>query len=909
MATILIVDDHADNRAVLIAMLSHRGDRLLQAASGAEALELTRKEKPDLIIADVLMPKMDGYELVQEIRADPKIANTAVVFYTASYIEEEARKLAEACGVQQVIVKPAEPEDVFKIVDAALGGHAKTAIKRPPQEFDREHLHLVSDKLSQKVEELERLTHQHELIVRSAGDGIYGTDLQGNIIFANPKAGELLRWEPHALVGKPAHRTIHYQHADGRPYPVEECPIYASALGKGACRVTNDVFWRKDGTSFRVEYVAAPVRDIDGRITGSIIIFRDITEQVAAEQRLKLHEQQYRLLFQTNPNSMWIFDTKSLRILAVNEAAVAQYGYSAEEFLKLTLRDLRPAEEVGKLTGALSPAEAQSHYSGEFCHQRKDGSKIDVAIYSSPLMWEGVQARMVSAIDITERKKAVQRLREQADIIDRAHDAVIIRDFQSDKVIFWNSGAEQLYGWQKKEALGQRLGDLIFPESNERTALIEQLLSSGEYRGEIKHRCKDGREVVVDTRTTLIRDADGQPRAVLGINSDVTEKRRLEMQLLRSQRLESIGTLASGVAHDLNNILTPILICSAILEKEVPENRRPSLKLIESSALRGAAIVKQVLTFARGVEGERVLIKPNHLIEEMIDIAKKTFPKSIEISSKYPEDLWTVQGDPTQLHQVLLNLCVNARDAMPNGGALVIGAENIDVDENYAAMMPGASAGSYVTIRVSDTGSGMTRATVEKIFDPFFTTKEVGKGTGLGLSTGLGIVKSHGGFISVYSEIDKGTTFRVFLPAQTGQETTARPEVAAELLHGHGEVVLCVDDEQSILQVTQMILEEKGYKVLTAHDGPEAVAIFASEMNSITAVLTDIGLPFIDGVTLIRSLKKLKPSTAFIASTGQAEPSKATQLQELGVTNLLQKPYDTQRLLEALRSAIDSVKA
>jgi two-component system, cell cycle sensor histidine kinase and response regulator CckA len=909
MATILVVDDRADNRAVLIAMLSHRGYRLLEAESGREALAMTRTEKPDLIIADVLMPKMDGYELVQEIRGDPKVANTTVIFYTASYIEEESRKLAEACGVRHVIIKPAEPEQVFKAVDAALDAPQKVKIKMPPPAFDREHLHLVSDKLSQKVEELERLTHEHELILRSAGDGIHGIDLQGNVVFENPKAGQLLGWKPSELIGKRAHETIHHKHADGSPYPVEECPIHASMRDGATRRVSNDVFWRKDGSSFRVGYVAAPLRETDGKIRGSIIVFRDITERVAAEQRLKLQEEQYRLLFQTNPNPMWVFNVETLQILAVNESALVEYGYSREEFLKLTLHHLRPPEEAEKLREAISPAGEAAHYSGEFRHQRKDGSPMDVAIFSSPVIWEGAKARMVTAIDITDRKQSVQRLREQTEIIDRAHDAVIIRDFESDRITFWNSGAENLYGWTKQEALGSSLGDLIFTESSDRAKLVDRLLSSGEYDGEIKHRCKDGREVIVNSRATLIRDEQGRPRTVLGINTDITERKQLETQLLRAQRLESIGTLASGVAHDLNNILTPVLMCSQMLENDVPESKRPTLKLIETSALRGAAIVNQVLTFARGVEGERVLIKPNHLIDEMIDIAKKTFPKNIEISSKYPEDLWTIQGDPTQLHQVLLNLCVNARDAMPNGGALVIWAENINVDQNYAAMMPGATPGAYVAIRVSDTGSGMPRATVEKIFDPFFTTKEVGKGTGLGLSSALGIVKSHSGFISVYSELDKGTTFKIFLPAQIGDEAINRGEMPAELLHGHGELILCVDDEQNILQVTQMILEQKGYKVLTAHDGPEAVAIFAREMNSISAVLTDIGLPFMDGVTLIRSLKKLKPSMPFIASTGQTEHSKAKQLEELGVSALLHKPYDTQKLLETLRSAISSVRS
>ena len=412
---------------------------------------------------------------------------------------------------------------------------------------------------------------------------------------------------------------------------------------------------------------------------------------------------------------------------------------------------------------------------------------------------------IVTVTDITQRKSTEERLREQANIINRAHDAIIIRDFKSDVVTFWNEGAEQLYGWSADEVIGQQLGDLVFTDSSERAALLQKLVSAGEYHGEIKHRCKDGREIIVDSRTTLIRNDDETPRAVLGINSDVTEKKKLETQLLRSQRLESIGTLASGVAHDLNNILTPILMCAQTLRNDLAnEDRQSAILLIEESALRGADIVRQVLTFARGVEGEQKAIQPARLLTEMERMLLQTFPKSIEISHRYPGDLWSIEGDPTQLHQVLLNLCVNARDAMPNGGLLIVAGENFTVDEHYAAMMPDLKAGPHVILCVTDSGSGMPRATIDKIFDPFFTTKDVGKGTGLGLSTALGILKSHGGFISVYSEIGRGTTFKIFLPARTSDEELAKSETVTAPIQGHGQYILVVDDEPNILQITKM---------------------------------------------------------------------------------------------------------
>ncbi|HEX4638857.1 MAG TPA: PAS domain S-box protein [Chthoniobacterales bacterium] len=755
-------------------------------------------------------------------------------------------------------------------------------------------------------ETIAQLRREQELILDAVGEGIYHLDLNGNFVFVNPKGAELVGRSPDELVGKPAHETIHHKHSDGREYSPAECPILRTIREGAQCRITNDVFWRKDGTPFRVKYVSAPIRDQQGAVLGAIVVFDDVSKEIAAETRIKLQAEQYRLLFDTNPNPMWVFDTGSSKILAANQAAIAQYGYSREEFLTLTIKDLRPAQDVPELlkARAISSPMPMSHYSGQFRHKKKDGSLMVVDVYSSPLLWDGVAARMVTGIDVTERKRSHELLQEQARMLDQSHDAIIVRDFKDRRIVFWNRGAERLYGWSAEEAIGREIG-LILADPDEISSISETLLEKGEYRGVVKEITKDGRTLFVEVWTTLIKNDDGSPRSALSINNDITEQKKLEMQLLRTQRLDSIGTLASGVAHDLNNVLTPIIMCSQIVRTaKTEEHRDQAVSMIEESARRGAGIVKQVLTFARGVEGERVPIKPSHLIDEMIDIAKKTFPKTIEISSRYPDDLWTIKADPTQLHQVLMNLCVNARDAMPNGGALVIWAENLNVDESYAAMAGDAKPGAYVGFRVSDTGIGMPPAVLEKIFDPFFTTKDLGKGTGLGLSTALGIVKSHGGFVSVYSEVGKGTTFKLCLPADATEGTTGSPVTSAENLQGNGELILVVDDEESILRVTKMILETRNYRVVAAHDGPEAVAIFARELNSVAVVLTDMSLPFMDGLSLIRSLKKLKPAMRFVASTGQSRHAHEEELRRLGVDLLLTKPYDTQKLLETLRCAL-----
>ena len=313
-------------------------------------------------------------------------------------------------------------------------------------------------------------------------------------------------------------------------------------------------------------------------------------------------------------------------------------------------------------------------YSMEYRIRHKNGSYHWVQDNSRAVRDAAGELQQMVGVwtDITERRQTEEQLREQADIIDRAQDAIIMRDFFSDRVTVWNTGAEHLYGWSAKEAIGRMLAELIFPKEDNRDALLEQLVSKGGFFGEVTHRAKDGREVLVNARVTLIRNEDGSPRSVLGISTDVTEHKRLESQVLRAQRLESIGTLASGLSHDLNNILSPILMATPILRSNPsPEENEKFLNIIESSAQRGADIVKQVLAFARGTKGDRILLQPIYLLEEIAKIAKETFSKTVRLRTSYPEDLRLVEGDPTQLHQVLLNLCLNARDAMPEGGKSV----------------------------------------------------------------------------------------------------------------------------------------------------------------------------------------------------------------------------------------------
>jgi hypothetical protein len=368
--------------------------------------------------------------------------------------------------------------------------------------------------------------------------------------------------------------------------------------------------------------------------------------------------------------------------------------------------------------------------------------------------------------------------------------------------------------------------------------------------------------------------------------------------------LESIGTLASGIAHDLNNVLAPILISAQLLQLKTSDQRSVQLaKTIENNAKRGAALIKQVLSFARGVEGKHTTLQLGHLVTELKQIANQTFPKSISVYTDVIRDLWTVSGDATQLHQVLMNLCVNTRDAMPKGGTLSITAENVLIDQNYAAMHLEAKVGSYIAIAVTDTGMGMSGEVVERIFEPFFTTKELGQGTGLGLSTVMGIVKGHGGFVNVCSEVGS-TKFKVYLPAVGVKENQQSAQV--ELVRGNGELILVVDDEAPIREITKISLETHNYKVLTASDGIEAIALYVQHRHQISTVLVDLIMPSMDGFTTIRTLQKLNPQVKVIAMSGLASNAQVTASLGSGVKTLLSKPYTTGELLKAIDELLNA---
>jgi PAS domain S-box-containing protein len=508
-----------------------------------------------------------------------------------------------------------------------------------------------------------------------------------------------------------------------------------------------------------------------------------------------------------------------------------------------------------------------------------------------------------------EHFHALDKLKEQAALLDISTDAIVVIDLEG-IIVYWNKGAECLYQWTSGEAVGKSFIELLHSDSIKQVLqATDATLTEGLWSGELEQVKKNNSLCTVESRWTVVREENGEPKSIFISSTDITAKKRLESQYLRIQRMEGIGTLAGGIAHDLNNVLAPILLSLEIFKKKFTDSQsQQMLSIVEASARRGAEMVKQVLTFARGIDGERITVQSTHLIKEMEKIMRETFPRDIMIKSEVPKNLWTLTGDPTQLHQVLLNLCVNARDAMPNGGALTIGAANIVLDENFVRMQPESHIGRYVIIKVTDNGTGIPQNIIAKIFEPFFTTKEVGKGTGFGLSTVHSIVKSHGGFVNVYSEIGKGTSFRVYLPAQEESSTNVQEEEQTEIPDGNGETILVVDDEVSIREVTRDTLESRGYKVLTANDGTEALTICSQHTGEIALCLTDIMMPYMDGPSTIRALHKLKPSLKIIAASGLATHAVLESDEDGYVDAFLQKPFTAEKLLFVIHEVLTGTR-
>jgi two-component system, cell cycle sensor histidine kinase and response regulator CckA len=635
------------------------------------------------------------------------------------------------------------------------------------------------------------------------------------------------------------------------------------------------------------------------------LIHRDLSERKQGEERLAKERAFLDLAIASLPGTFCLFDRDG-KLLRWNFNLEAISGYSPDEIASMKPLDFFVEEYKPIVQEAIQRVfkEGASDIDAEVLS--KNRSRRHYYFNARRILVDGKACAICAGIDMTAHRLAEMKIHEQANLLELARDAIFVRSLD-EKIRYWNKGAERLYGWTGEEAIGGDFAKMAYQDRASFEEAKQILFEKGEWSGEVRRLTKARREVLVASRWTLLRDKEGKASSILVIDSDITEKKQLEAQFLRTQRMESIGQLAGGIAHDLNNILAPILMCAQTLHKEVRSLEGTSmLTTIEETARRGAEIVKQITTFAKGVEGKRVLLHPQYLFSETVRIVRETFPKSIVLKTDLKENLWTVFGDATQLHQVLLNLAVNARDAMPQGGTLGLVAEDVMLDEAAVRLMPGLQPGPHVLFRISDTGTGIPPEIADKIFDPFFTTKGPDGGTGLGLSTVMGIVKSHKGIILFESKMGEGTEFRIYLPADLTRMAAEARGIPVAPPQGGGELILIVDDEVAVCTITKRILESNRYRTLVANNGTEAIALFASEAKEINLVLTDLNMPSMSGPDTIAILKKIKPDVRIIVATGADSAHGATSAGELGVQALLKKPFDVFALLDTLHKVLQT---
>lgn len=983
MSSILIVDDKASSREFLRTLLEHNGYRLLEAGDGAEALQLARAWRPDLIITDILMPTMDGYELVRQLRATPELAETGVIFCSAHYQEREAQALARECGVSSVITKPCPTSVVLAAVEKALersggksGATADEPVAHPSEQFDREHLRLLTDKLSQKADDLQASNQRLAALIelgtqfaseldtrrliqsfvhgvreivgaRAAIAGILdssGARFQSTVTSGmTPEAvAKMEAPEPDSpLVGAILRHGQTVRSAAGTAGPFQSwlgAPIASPRQIYGFVGLIDKLgggpFTAEDERLARI--LSAQV----GRIyqNGSLYaeamshaakLEREAAARLEAEVALAEREERIRLLLDSTAEAIYGLDLNGMCTFA-NAACVRILGYSTpEQFIG---RDMHAQIHYARADGSPYPlAECKilralrnepTHCDSDVLW-RADGSSFPAEIWAYPIVSGGAfVGAVVTFLDITQRRRLEEQYREAQ---QRLRHAVIsspvvlltraVVDNHIGPITWISDNVPDVLGYSVADALQEEWwASNTHPEDVERIAAErgKTLLAGNGYTREYRFRHADGSYRWLRSDFRLLRDAEGKPAEAVGAWVDVSERKRVEEeqrklreQLLQAQKLESIGRLAGGVAHDFNNLLTVINGYSELLVKDLPAGGELNEMASEIglAGQRAADLTRQLLLLSRKQVSEIREVNLNHVVAEIRKMLTRVIGEDIRLEVDLEEDLGLTVGDPSQFHQVLMNLAVNARDAMPNGGNLLIQTRNVYFEQAVNERHVDVKPGSYVELQVSDSGVGMDAETQAHLFEPFFTTKAAGRGTGLGLATVYGIVKQAGGAIWVYSEPGKGTTFKIYLPQVEASQPGPEQFQATEDLHG-SETILIVEDQEQLLKIAASILSGYGYRVLTANSPSAALAISREFQGDIDLLLTDVVMPEFNGLELAEQLKGQRPGLRTLYMSGYSERLVADPSAVEG--QYLDKPFTPDRLAAKVKEVLAS---
>ena len=702
---------------------------------------------------------------------------------------------------------------------------------------------------------------------------------------------------------------------DGSVLSPLDWPLARTVLRNESVRGEEIEIRRGDGTRGVIRMSSSPVRDTQGNVVAAVGIVVDVTEQRLAERSVQASDERFRLVARATNDVIWDWDLRS-NSLVWNDAVETVFGhrqFTIRPHVDWWYDHLHPQDRDEVVAGIHKIIdEGGSSWSDQYRYRREDGTYaivMDRGYVSRDST--GTAVRMIGTMtDVTEKTRSEAAIRFQAQLLNAVQQAVVATD-PSGTVIFWNKFAEALYGWTADEAVGKRIQELTpAPFMREHAAdIVERTAAGGSWTGEFLIQGKSGKAFPALLTSSPIRDDKGNILGLVGVSIDLTDRRSLEEQFRQSQKMDAVGRLAGGVAHDFNNLLTVIRLNTEIIIEglDPSDPRAEDVKQIRSAADRASALTRQLLAFSRKQILQPRVLDLNTVVTSLEPMLQRLIGEDITISAA-PGARGYVVADPGQLEQVLVNLVVNARDAMPEGGRITIETMNTELDENYSSEHSPVIPGRYIALTVGDTGIGMDKVTKEHAFDPFFTTKEAGKGTGLGLATVYGIVKQSGGYVWIYSEPGLGSTIKVYLPEVSAAaaftsavENTGTPRVAAR----GSETILLVEDEDAVRSLTCRILQKQGYRVLTAEDGRAAMHIATREEGPIDMVLTDIVMPGLNGRGLVEKLTGIRPTIKSLYMSGYTDDDIVRRGFVEPSRSFLQKPFTSEVLIQTVRKVLD----
>jgi PAS domain S-box-containing protein len=886
---LLVVEDTEDDALLVVRQLRDGGyDVKWERVETAEALRAALdRQLWDVVVCDFHLPRFDGLAAISLIRSLGLDLPTIIVSGT---IGEDLAVSTLKAGAHDYLMKG-------KL--ARLASVVKREMGEAAGRRDRKQMAaaLVASEL------------RYRRLFESAKDGILILDAEtGMVVDVNPFLIEKLGFTREQFLEKEIWNLGFFKDI------VANEASFVELQRNEFIRYDDKPLRTTDGRRIDVEFVSN-VYLVDGHKVIQCNI-RDISERRHTEDALRREQALFTELANTIPDHIFFKDRQS-RFIRINRAAALGFGLGdAADAIGKTDFDIFSEDQARKYQSD----EQRIMETGEpMIGVEEKGTWPDGHVTwssSTKMSLRDAQGRITGLVginrDITEQKNAKEALRrseaEFRAAFENAPIGIALVD-PDGRPIRCNLVLQKLLGYSESELRRMAFPEFTHPDDVQADlALYRELLEGKRESYQLEKRfVRKGGEVInvrLSVSTSLVRGPTRKEQYAIAMVEDVTEKKRMEEQILRAQRMESIGLLAGGIAHDLNNILAPMLMGASLLRTTLTEPRDQGIvTIIEKGAERGAAIIRQLMKFSRGFEGVTSDIQIRQVISEMLEIIRETFPRNIEVTSTAPENLWVVKGNATQIHQVLMNLCVNARDAMRDGGRLSITAVNTTLSEESASLYPMAKPGRYVLMTVADTGQGVPKEIIDRIYEPFFTTKEMGQGTGLGLSTSLGIVTNHGGFMALDSKPSKGSQFKVYLPVTDELQATIVKTPAAVPL-GNSELILLVDDEAPVRDAIKHVLEARRYRVVTAKDGVEALQKFVRYRDAVKLVLTDMMMPTMDGTQLIRALRILEPKAKVVAMSGLDKAFPREELDTLGVLELLAKPCDANRLLRTVHRAL-----